>query len=54
MGERVCYLTIKVRYRTDGTNEDSNNTIGENCNYNISMPSGYGIEITDTELLEVE
>lgn len=54
MEERVCYLTIKVKYRTDGTHQDPAQIIGENCDYKVEMNDGYGIEVYDTELIEVE
>ncbi len=54
MEEKVAYVVIKVWYRTDGTSENCKNTIQENCDYNITMPNGYGIEVFDTELVEVE
>lgn len=54
MEERICYLTVKVCYRTNGTYPDPASMINENCNYNVEMPAGYGIEIFDTELVAVE
>jgi hypothetical protein len=53
MEEKVCYLTIKVCYRTDGTHDNPATMIGENCDYNVDMPGGYGIEISETELVDV-
>lgn len=46
-------IAVSVEYDTDIV-EDASATLGENCNYDITMPPGYGIRVCNTEMMKCE
>lgn len=54
MEEKVCYLTIRVEYRTDGTQDDPAMTLALNSKSHIEMNAGYGIEISETRIVGIK
>lgn len=54
MEEKVCYLTIRVEYRTDGTQDDPSLVLALNSEYSVEMNAGYGIEVSKTRIVGVK
>lgn len=54
MEEKVCYLTIRVEYRTDGTQEDPAMALALNSHCSVEMNAGYGVEISETRIVGVK
>lgn len=54
MKEKVCYLTIRVEYRTDGTQDDPSMVLALNSHCCVEMNAGYGVEISETRIIGVK